>query len=109
MCSISFIGEVLKAKDEMENVTGFDLEVFSKLLAVFNDMNGEADPDGAPIFQIDGDKLKYISDGAIHDICCIDDIESYTLTPIGIRIYDKEPGHEYILGMVRRDSDDYTN
>lgn len=103
MCIVSFIDELLKPRSAFPGQAGYNPAIFARVLDVLNDMNGEAAPDCSPIFEIKDKMLVRICDGDIQLICKEEDINSYAFTPIGVRIYDRDPKHEYILGFVIQD------
>lgn len=100
MCIVNFMDELLKPKSNVHGQAGYDPAIFARVLGVLNDMNGEAAPDCSPIYEIKDRMLVCIYDGDINQICKEEDIDSYAFTPIGVRVYHKDPRHEYILGFV---------
>lgn len=106
MRTTSIIQEILKPRKDFPDTIPFNVKVFSDLIHIFNNLNCITDPNNSPIYLIHKGILECTFGGQTQDVCCINTIENYAITPIGIRIFDKDPGREYILAFVRSYSGD---
>lgn len=94
--------EILKPRHIFPNTIPYKARVFSDLLLILNNLNHETNPESSPTYQIHKGILKCTSNGQSQNVCRIDAIESYVITPMGIRIFDKDPGREYVLALNPR-------
>lgn len=101
MPATSLMEEILKPRTAFTNTIPYNEMVFSDLLHILNSLNRETDPINAPSYRIQKGRLKCVFQGETQEICCIDAIESYVITPIGIRIFDRDASKEYILALNR--------